>query len=76
MAGQIGNNSAAIVTAQMRHTFGSIRFGLMAGIEGGVLTKKDIRLGDVVVSQPGKHGGTVRLRKNLYKADDSYTLVH
>ena len=39
-----------------------IKFGLMVGVGGGVWSKKDdIRLGDVVVSQPtGIHGGVVQ----------------
>ncbi|KAH8699356.1 nucleoside phosphorylase domain-containing protein [Phaeosphaeriaceae sp. PMI808] len=52
-SGHIGNNPAAAVTAQMRATFKGIRFGLMVGIGGGVPSAEvDIRLGDVVVSQP------------------------
>jgi nucleoside phosphorylase len=52
-AGRIGNNPAAAVATQMRATFKGIRFGLMVGIGGGVPSAKvDIRLGDVVVSQP------------------------
>lgn len=58
-AGQLGNNSAAIVAAQMKYSFASIRFGLLVGIGGGVPIKKDIRLGDVVVSKPGSNGGGV-----------------
>jgi nucleoside phosphorylase len=58
--GQMGNNSAATVASQMRYSFGAIRFGLMVGIGGGVPSKKhDIRLGDVVVSNPGKNDGGV-----------------
>ncbi|EAU33327.1 conserved hypothetical protein [Aspergillus terreus NIH2624] len=61
-AGQTGTNSAAAVAIQMKNTFPAIRFGLMVGIGGGVPSKKaDIRLGDVVVSQPGNgHGGVVQ----------------
>ncbi|KAJ6439094.1 Endonuclease/exonuclease/phosphatase [Purpureocillium lavendulum] len=52
-AGRIGNNPAAAVATQMRATFKEIRFGLMVGIGGGVPSaREDIRLGDVVVSQP------------------------
>jgi nucleoside phosphorylase len=52
-AGRIGNNPAAAVSAQMRATFKAIRFGLMVGIGGGVPSAEaDVRLGDVVVSQP------------------------
>jgi nucleoside phosphorylase len=61
-AGQTGTNSAAAVAMQMKSTFRAIRFGLMVGIGGGVPNAEaDIRLGDIVVSQPGKgHGGVVQ----------------
>ncbi|KAF2732280.1 TPR repeat protein, partial [Polyplosphaeria fusca] len=61
-AGRIGNNPAAVVAMQMRATFKGIRFGLMVGIGGGVPSAAaDIRLGDVVVSQPDKtFGGVVQ----------------
>ncbi|KAF2269765.1 TPR repeat protein [Lojkania enalia] len=60
-AGRIGNNSAADVARQMKTTFKGIRFGLMVGIGGGVPSTADIRLGDVVVSQPDKtFGGVVQ----------------
>jgi nucleoside phosphorylase len=61
-AGRIGTNPAASVATQMRATFKKIRFGLMVGIGGGVPSAEaDVRLGDVVVSQPqGKHGGVVQ----------------
>jgi nucleoside phosphorylase len=61
-AGRIGNNPAAAVSTQMRATFKAIRFGLMVGIGGGVPTAEaDVRLGDVVVSQPhGSFGGVVQ----------------
>jgi nucleoside phosphorylase len=60
-AGLIGNGPAAIVANNMRRSF-PIKFGLMVGVGGGVWSKKeDIRLGDVVVSQPtGTHGGVVQ----------------
>jgi nucleoside phosphorylase len=61
-AGRIGNNPAAAVSTQMRATFKAIRFGLMVGIGGGVPSAEaDVRLGDVVVSQPDKvHAGVVQ----------------
>ncbi|XP_014553834.1 hypothetical protein COCVIDRAFT_28984 [Bipolaris victoriae FI3] len=61
-AGHIGNNPAATVATQMQTAFKGIRFGLMAGIGGGVPSASaDIRLGDVVVSQPqGTFGGVVQ----------------
>jgi nucleoside phosphorylase len=61
-AGRIGNNPAAAVATQMRATFKGLRFGLMVGIGGGVPSAEmDIRLGDVVISQPNKtFGGVVQ----------------
>jgi nucleoside phosphorylase len=61
-AGRIGNNPAAVVATQMRATFKAIRFGLMVGIGGGVPgPTADVRLGDVVVSQPHQaFGGVVQ----------------
>src|SRR3984957_10142028 len=61
-SGVYGTTSAAIVATQMLFTFRSIRFGLMVGIGGGVPNKEaDIRLGDVVVSEPtGDFGGVVQ----------------
>jgi nucleoside phosphorylase len=46
----------------MQTTFPAIKFGLMVGIGGGAPTRKaDIRLGDVVVSQPsGTSSGVVQ----------------
>ncbi|KAF1830092.1 ankyrin repeat domain-containing protein, partial [Decorospora gaudefroyi] len=59
-AGHIGNNPAATVATQMRAAFKGIRFGLMVGIGGGVPSAEaDIRLGDVVVSQPQWSSGGV-----------------
>ncbi|OSS43267.1 hypothetical protein B5807_12087 [Epicoccum nigrum] len=52
-AGRIGNNPPATVATQMQAAFKGIRFGLIVGIGGGVPSAgADIRLGDVVVSQP------------------------
>ncbi|KAK1255117.1 hypothetical protein MKX08_009112 [Trichoderma sp. CBMAI-0020] len=58
--GSMGTNSAAAVAARMKAQFPSIRFGLMVGIGGGVPgVIADIRLGDVVVSQPSARSGGV-----------------
>jgi len=61
-AGQTGTNSAAAVAVQMKSRFKLIKFGLMVGIGGGVPSaESDIRLGDVVVSQPFMgHSGVVQ----------------
>lgn len=48
-ADQYGTNNAAIVITNLKRTFPAIRVGLMVGIGGGVPTKTDIRLGDIVV---------------------------
>jgi hypothetical protein len=59
-AGVSGVTSAARVASQMRSTFTSLRFGLMVGIGGGVPSEEnDIRLGDVVISQPADTSGGV-----------------
>ncbi|GLB04877.1 hypothetical protein AtubIFM57258_010898 [Aspergillus tubingensis] len=51
--GEYGTNSAADVASNMNRTFPALRFCLLVGIGGGVPSKDhDIRLGDVVVSQP------------------------
>ncbi|KAJ5728136.1 hypothetical protein N7493_004466 [Penicillium malachiteum] len=49
-AGEYGNNSATDVASNMKRSF-SRSFRLLVGIGGGVPTKEDIRLGDVVVSK-------------------------
>lgn len=61
-AGQIGTNSAAAVATRMQSNFPSLRVGLMVGIGGGVPSAEaDIRLGDVVISQPhAGRGGVVQ----------------
>jgi nucleoside phosphorylase len=59
-SGVYGTTSATAVVTQMRASFKNIRFGLMVGIGGGVPSKSvDMRLGDVVVSQPQKRNGAV-----------------
>ena len=59
-AGTIGLTGATTVASNLLRTFGNIRFGLMVGVGGGAPgvpdlenPENDIRLGDVVVSQPG-----------------------
>lgn len=57
-----GNNTAATVATQLLNEFPLIRFCLLVGIGGGVPgPEADIRLGDVVVSQPSHtFGGVVQ----------------
>ncbi|RDW90049.1 uncharacterized protein DSM5745_01824 [Aspergillus mulundensis] len=60
-AGRYGTTSAATAAIQMKAKFPAIRFGLMVGVGGGVPSATDVRLGDVVVSQPSaSHGGVVQ----------------
>lgn len=47
--GQYGNNNATSVVTNLRRSFSSIKIGFMVGIGGGVPTKVDLRLGDIVV---------------------------
>lgn len=58
--GDMGKTAAAVVTTRMDGTFRRLRFGLLVGIAGGVPHKRDVRLGDVVVSKgDGLSGGVV-----------------
>lgn len=76
-SGVYGITSAAVVLANMRPTFPSLRFGLMVGIGGGVpSTTNDIRLGDVVVSVPTTNSGGViqyDFGKALHDGDFQHT---
>ncbi|ERF72083.1 hypothetical protein EPUS_05001 [Endocarpon pusillum Z07020] len=59
-AGAYGKVSAAVRADQIKMTFPNIRFGLMVGVGGGVPDEDhDVRLGDVVVSQPSNGFGGV-----------------
>jgi nucleoside phosphorylase len=56
----MGTTAAAVVATRMDGTFRRLRFGLLVGIAGGVPDRKDVRLGDVVVSKgDGRSGGLV-----------------
>jgi nucleoside phosphorylase len=63
-SGTYGPNAAAETVTNMIRTFHKILFGLMVGVGGGASKPphpedplKDIRLGDIVVSDPkGRHG--------------------
>ncbi|KAJ5684067.1 uncharacterized protein N7477_000412 [Penicillium maclennaniae] len=60
--GAYGNTSAAMAGMQLLSSFHAIRFGFSIGIGGGVPSSNaDIRLGDIVVSQPtGTSGGVIQ----------------
>lgn len=66
--GAYGNTSATSVAMQLLSSFRAIRIGLMVGIGGGVPSSNaDIRLGDIVVSQPTATSGGV-IQYDLGKA--------
>ncbi len=61
-SGAYGTTSATTVAIQLLSSFHAVRIGLMVGIGGGVPSSNaDIRLGDIVVSQPSDtFGGVVQ----------------
>lgn len=73
-AGVYGTISAATTAQHMLSSFPNIRIGLMVGIGAGIpRLDSDIRLGDVVVSQPdGTCGGVVQYDLGKAKADGSF----
>jgi len=70
-AGVYGTTPAATVAKDMLRTFKELRFGLMVGIGGGIpdLEKGiDIRLGDIVVSQPtDTNGGVIQYDRGKHE---------
>lgn len=75
-AGVDGVAAAAVVVKDMLCTFGHLRVGLLVGIGGGIPkleAEVDIRLGDVVVSQPtGTFGGVVQYDKGKSAVGGSF----
>ena len=61
-SGTTGTDSAAVVASQIRSTFPSIEISGMVGIGGGAPSAShDIRLSDVIVSEPtGIYGGVIQ----------------
>lgn len=53
-ATEYGTNAAASVATQLYISFPVVEFALLVGIAGGVPSKEDIRLGDVVVGLPNE----------------------
>jgi len=56
---EYGTVRAAKAATMMQYAFSSLRFGLMVGIGGGIPTYNDIRLGDLVISNPSEQGSGV-----------------
>jgi nucleoside phosphorylase len=67
---QYGTINAATIATNIKRTFSGIRMALIVGIGGGVPSKRDIRLGDVVV-------GTRIMQYDLLKvvADGKYERI-
>ncbi|KAF9894388.1 hypothetical protein FE257_007891 [Aspergillus nanangensis] len=61
-AGQIGLATGASIATEMQAKFPALEFFLLVGVGGGIPSAEaDVRLGDVVVSQPhGSYGGVVQ----------------
>ena len=61
-SGDYGTCSAAGVASHLRRSFPKVEFCLLVGIGGGVPSpQNDIRLGDIIVSQPTEnHSGTIK----------------
>ena len=66
-AGTTGASAAATVARDLVRSFPEVRFGLMVGVGGGAPTnpsddpRQDIRLGDVIVSNPEGNCGKRRV---------------
>ncbi|KAK4461353.1 nucleoside phosphorylase domain-containing protein, partial [Cladorrhinum samala] len=72
--GTYGTSSATEVATNMVRSFRSLTIRLMVGIAGGVPSKvHDIRLGDVVVSRPGKDAAVIQY--DFGKSTDSGNFV-
>ncbi|RSL62669.1 hypothetical protein CEP54_005624 [Fusarium duplospermum] len=77
--GHYGTNNAASVSTHLQRSFPSIRNGLMVGIGGGVPSRADIRLGDVVIGTEvtqydlGKivEGGKIQVKSGARIPDSS-----
>lgn len=69
-----GSTTTATVAKDMLRTFPSIRFSLMIGIGGAAPSlKHEIRLGDVVVSQPdGAIGGVIQYDREKMTQGEYY----
>lgn len=77
-AGVYGTTSAATTASSLLSSLPQIRIGLLVGIGGGIARPDDgmdIRLGDVVVSQPSNTNGGV-VQYDLIKAKSGGELEH
>ena len=74
-----GTNHAGSAALHMQYTFERLKFILMVGIGGGIpnlVTGKDVRLGDVVVSMPsGRHGGVIQFDSGKLIQDKDFLIT-
>jgi nucleoside phosphorylase len=81
-SGVYGKVSAATTAVHLLSSFTNVKVGLMVGIGAAIARpdkNRDIRLGDVVVSQPSdKHGGVVQydLGKNYVTQTPGGDIIH
>lgn len=75
--GEYGTTAAAAVATDMLHNFPNIKIGLLVGIAGGAPSDKhDIRLGDVVVSNPTKQfGGVIQYDQGKLIQDGDFVRI-
>lgn len=75
-AGLYGTTSAATTASNLLSSLPQIRIGLLVGIGGGIARPeqgRDIRLGDVVVSQPqGTTGGVIQYDLGKARANQKW----
>jgi nucleoside phosphorylase len=75
-AGAFGKSSAAVIATEMLASFPQIRIGLLVGIGAGIPRPdqgRDIRLGDVAVSQPrGESGGVIQYNLSKAKSENRW----
>jgi len=83
-AGEYGTTTAAVTVQGLRSSFPHMRFGLLVGIgagvpgekhniDGTVTVRRDIRLGDVIVSSPDRGNGGV-VQYDLIKKNEQVEL--
>ena len=75
-AGVYSTTSATATAMSMLHSFPHVRVGLMVGIGAGIARPeqgRDIRLGDIAVSQPdGRSGGVIQYDVRKAKTGDHF----
>ncbi|KAK6360492.1 hypothetical protein TWF730_006632 [Orbilia blumenaviensis] len=81
-AGAYETNAAAHAVNNMLRTFPNTRFALLVGVGGGAPgppnlddPSQDIRLGDIVISEPkGDHGGVIQYDMGKWEDEEEFTI--